>query len=224
MVYENLRDNGSGNAGGGGILAGVVTITSGTEETNKLLEKAGWIPLIQPRTRYSIVEKDVITPGESGDIAQFEESEEWPDWSDWDDWSDFKDSSEDIIEGFAEESGSTGALQIPDESVQATEGGTDKELLWSVTRTFGAEDIEQLELNISGYDLQWLEADGDEFQIKAQDVEVFGGLCQRRCFKGRCFQKKDSIFPGAVRWQNHYLCSCRFFLYQAFHGSGSRRI
>ena len=73
----------------GGILAGVVTITSGTEETNKLLEKAGRIPLIQPRTRYSIVEKDVITPGESGDTAQFEESEEWPDWSDWDDWSDF---------------------------------------------------------------------------------------------------------------------------------------
>lgn len=60
----------------GGILAGVVTITSGTEETNKLLEKAGRIPLIQPRTRYSIVEKDVITPGESGDTAQFEESEE----------------------------------------------------------------------------------------------------------------------------------------------------
>lgn len=180
----------------GGILAGVVTITSGTEETNKLLEKAGWIPLIQPRTRYSYVEKDVITPGESGDTAQFEESEEWPDWSDWDDWSDFKDSSEDIIGGFAEGSGSTGALQIPDESVQAAEGGTDRELLWSVTKTFGAKDIEQLELNISGYDLQWLEADGDEFQIKAQDVEVFEASVKGDALKVDASRKKTVFSPG----------------------------
>lgn len=103
-----MRDNGSGNAGRRRYSGRCGYDNIGNGGINKLLEKAGRIPLIQPRTRYSIVEKDVITPGESGDTAQFEESEEWPDWSDWDDWSDFGDSSEDIIEGFAEGSGSIG--------------------------------------------------------------------------------------------------------------------
>lgn len=177
----------------GGILAGVVTITSGTEETNKLLEKAGWMPSIQPRTRYSIVEKDIIT---SEDSAEIEKVTEWSDWSDWDDWSDFGDSSEDITEGFAEENGSTGALQIPDESAQATEGGTDTEALWSVTRTFSAEDIEQLELNISGYDLQWLEGETDEFQIKAQDVEIFEASVKGDALKVEASRKKTIFSPG----------------------------
>ena len=180
----------------GGILAGVVTITSGTEETNKLLEKAGWIPLIQPMTRYSVVEKDVIIPGESGDTGQSENAAEWSDWSDWDDWSDFGDSPEDILEGFGKENGSTGALQIPDESVQATEGGTDTEALWSVTRTFSSEDVKELELNISGYDLQWLETDEDEFQIKAQDVEIFETSVKGDALKIDASRKKTVFSPG----------------------------